>query len=536
VVLAVLCGVLAVLYVPTVWSLWHSLWQDPAHSHGPIVLAVVAWLAARGVRHHLNRTTVVSTEGLGWAVAALGVGLMAYTLGRSQSLYVLEVGSAIPVLIGLIWLAFGRQMVLRLWFPIFFILFLVPLPGSLIDTITHPLKLAVSWASEHLLATMGYPVARSGVILTIGPYQMFVADACAGLTSLFMLEAFGLLYLNVVRHASALRNVILAVLIVPISFASNVIRVILLCLVTFHWGDAAGQGFLHDFSGTVLFAAALALTVAADTGARALVRGVRRWTGRPATPDDEGADSPGLWPPVAGWQGVRWPMGWSVTLGALALAALTISVWLTPRPVAAQGAGDLERLIPTRLGDWVMLDRAQLPVDVLANEPGETTLNNPYDQVVMRSYRHASTGQVVDLAVAYGKHQRQEVKIHQPELCFNSQGFRVLSRGDTVFQRPTDAPGPVITGKRLYSEGRMAKLAATYWIRIGSVYADSAWETRWEIFREGTRGRAVDGVLVRATMPVSRADQADEAQVVMQGFLAQLLQQGSPELRRALAP
>ena len=99
----------------------------------------------------------------------------------------------------------------------------------------------------------------------MGQYQLLVADACAGLHTLFALEALGLLYLNVFKHQSLARNVTLAVLIVPISFSANVVRVITLCLVTYHLGDEAGQGFLHGFSGIVLFVVALFLTVAVDS-------------------------------------------------------------------------------------------------------------------------------------------------------------------------------------------------------------------------------------------------------------------------------
>ena len=57
----------------------------------------------------------------------------------------------------------------------------------------------------------------------------------------------------------------LALLIVPISFTANVIRVMALSLITYHWGDAAGQGFLHGFAGMVLFLSALLLIIAFDT-------------------------------------------------------------------------------------------------------------------------------------------------------------------------------------------------------------------------------------------------------------------------------
>jgi exosortase B len=164
-----------------------------------------------------------------------------------------------------------------MWFPLFFILFMIPLPGVLLDAVTLPMKMAVSYVAESVLFWVGYPIARAGVILQIGPYQLLVADACAGMHTLISLEALGLLYLNVVKHNSLFRNVTLAILIVPISFTANVIRVMVLTLVTYHFGDEAGQGFVHGFAGMVLFIVALMLIMSVDS---MLQYGVMRWQKR----------------------------------------------------------------------------------------------------------------------------------------------------------------------------------------------------------------------------------------------------------------
>ena len=154
-------------------------------------------------------------------------------------------------------------------------LFMIPLPGALVDALTLPMKMAVSYVAENVLFMAGYPVARTGVILQIGQYKLLVADACAGLQTLFTLEAMGLLYLNLIRRDSLFRNVSLAILIVPISFVANVIRVITLTLITYHFGDEAGQGFLHGFAGIVLFMSALLLIMAVDKVLHTWVPAVR---------------------------------------------------------------------------------------------------------------------------------------------------------------------------------------------------------------------------------------------------------------------
>ena len=111
--------------------------------------------------------------------------MLLYAFGRSQDIIIFEVGSQILVLIALLLLFRGWAAVRLCWFPLFFLIFMIPLPGPLVSAVTGPLKAAVSAVAESLLYTMGYPIGRSGVILSIGPYQLLVADACAGLNSMF---------------------------------------------------------------------------------------------------------------------------------------------------------------------------------------------------------------------------------------------------------------------------------------------------------------------------------------------------------------
>ena len=261
--LTILVGLFAV-YLPTFNDLFNGIWKTDQQAHGPIVFAVALWFfyykAKLLVRSDIS---VDSAPKLGWPILVLGC--LLYAIGRSQSLYIFEVGSLVVVMLALVLMFFGVAVAKHFWFAFFFLCFMVPLPPSVIDIITQPMKMAVSYASEHLLYLMNFPVARNGVIIFIGQYQLLVADACAGLNSLFTLEALGLLYMNVMRHESPMRNAVLATLIVPISFASNVTRVIILALITYYWGDAAGQGFIHKFSGMLLFMTALMLIIGVDS-------------------------------------------------------------------------------------------------------------------------------------------------------------------------------------------------------------------------------------------------------------------------------
>lgn len=254
-----LLGLLA-LYFPTYYSLSKGLWLTTDQAHGPIVLFVVLFLFWQK-REWLSQPPDDKRYPI-TGLLLIFVGLLSYIVGRSQQITTLDLGSQLPIIAGIILIMCGWKALRALWFPIFFIIFLIPLP---LAPLTLPMKMAVSYVTEVILFWLEYPIARSGVILHIGQYQLLVADACAGMHTLISLEALGLLYLNLIKHDSAVRNVVLAALIIPISFTANVIRVIALTLITYYFGDEVGQGFVHGFAGMLLFLVALVIIMSVDS-------------------------------------------------------------------------------------------------------------------------------------------------------------------------------------------------------------------------------------------------------------------------------
>ena len=248
----VVLGLLA-LYVPTYWMLAHGIWNSEEQAHGPIVLAVALFLVWQRRALFTEAATPATRAEVAGGLAVLIFGLLVYAVGRSQDILLMEVSSQIPVILGALLATLGFRAVRTLWFALFFLLFMVPLPGFFVDAVTGPLKEWISVIAEQVLYAAGYPIARNGVILTVGQYQLLVADACSGLHSMFSLSAMGLLYLYLMQHTSVARNAIIMAAIIPIAFAANIVRVMVLILVTYHLGDEAGQGFLHGFAGIMLF-------------------------------------------------------------------------------------------------------------------------------------------------------------------------------------------------------------------------------------------------------------------------------------------
>ena len=271
--LALLLAGFAALALPVIWDWSRGAWLRETQGHEPLILGISAWLVWR----RREALAALPAEASRWpGLLLMALALAVYFAGRWLGVFRLELIALMLVPAALL-LYFKGAAALRLtWFPFFFLLFAIPLPFSLVLAVTGPLKAAVSYVAAHALSVVGYPVGLSGVVITVGQYQLLVNEACAGLQTMFTLEAMGLLYASLMNHGSVLRNTLLAIAVVPIAFCANVVRVMVLALVTYHFGDAAGQGFLHGFAGMVLFLVALVLVILVDALLGRLLKGTGR--------------------------------------------------------------------------------------------------------------------------------------------------------------------------------------------------------------------------------------------------------------------
>ena len=259
--LPLLAGFL-VLAIPTIVSLGQQVWSTDIGAHGPIVVATGLWLL-----YHEGLRPADARAAAAWRHVLFLVlpGFALYIFGRSYDFISLEVLGLYATFIAFVWRLFGLQKLRSVAFPLVYLGFVIPPPGWLIDRATAPLQLFVSHVAEAVTGMLGYPVAREGVTLFVGPYELLVEQACAGMNSIIGLIAVSLFYIYIVRKASLRYASLLVLLILPVAVVVNIIRIVVLILITYHFGDQAAQGFLHGTTGMVLFGMALLLIFGADT-------------------------------------------------------------------------------------------------------------------------------------------------------------------------------------------------------------------------------------------------------------------------------
>jgi exosortase len=247
--------------IPTLAFVARESWSTEQGAHGPIVLMTGIWLLLRlwpGATQEAKRPPV-------WRVVVLlALALIGYLLARIAQVVEVEgyfmYASLLAGLYGLI----GGQAMRQLWFPLFYLAFMFPPPDTIVYAVTLPMKVGVSEVAIAILHALGYPIAGAGVMIYVGQYELLVAAACSGLNSIISLSAISLFYIYIRHEAEWRYAAFLVLLIVPVALIANLVRVMILILLTYHAGDAVAQGFLHNFAGIVMFAVALLTIFALD--------------------------------------------------------------------------------------------------------------------------------------------------------------------------------------------------------------------------------------------------------------------------------
>jgi len=469
------------LLIPTYYNVAMGLWQNEEHGYAPLL----AILALGLILYHARGIHLAPKPGFPLLGASLLVlGALGYALGRSQKIELLELAAGIPLLAGTLAIVGGREALHRMRFPLFFLVFSLPYPAWVIDSLTNPLKLWISEGAEAVLYAWGYPVARTGVVVALGPYRLLVEDACSGLHSLIFLSALGLLYIHLTGPREPWHRLVLVAALLPIAVMANFVRVLILMLVTYHFGDAIGQGYWHDLAGILLFVTAFAGLFGLDS-LLAMAEAQFGPPSRPVSPPQTAV------PPDPSGRILSW--GQSLLLTAALVVTGTLSVAMMPQRMMADSKHlpALESLIPHRFGDW----RHDDLTDKLLIKPRMKAAPDPHDQALARTYVNGQ-GERVMLFVSYGSNQLgHEFQEHRPEFCYRAAGFTLLETSDARLSLSAQD----LKVRQLLAQQNERLEAITYWMTIGDLPTLPGVPRKIEQLRHGLRGEIPDGMLVRVS-------------------------------------
>ena len=244
---------LLVSYVAVLYALGLQWTQDEDVSHGPFVPAVAAYIAWQRRKEFVETPKVPNYWGLG-IVALAAFQLLLGTLGVELFL---QRTSLIVAITGIILLLGGWRILKLAAFPLFLLLFMIPLPKVIYGQITLPLQLFASFCAEQVLTLLGIPVLREGNVLELANKKLNVVEACSGIRSLMALSFLSLFYGFFFDSKPWMKWALLAATI-PIAIIANASRVALTGILT-EYDPQLADGFFHLAEGWVIFVVAFAM-------------------------------------------------------------------------------------------------------------------------------------------------------------------------------------------------------------------------------------------------------------------------------------
>jgi exosortase len=252
-----LVGLVVLLYAAVLKALIGDWWSDPDYGHGFLVPLFAGYVAWRSREQWLKSEVKPSNFGLLVMVGAI-VLLFGGSLGAE--LFTSRV-SLLVLLAGIILFLAGWQVLRAVSFPLAFLLLMIPIPVIIYNQITFPLQLIASRFATFWLELVQVPVLREGNVLILPNYSLEVVEACSGIRSLMTLITLAVAYGYLVEPRRWVRYS-LVILMIPIAIVSNAIRIMGTGVLTYRFGPKAAEGFFHEFSGWVIFLAALILMFA----------------------------------------------------------------------------------------------------------------------------------------------------------------------------------------------------------------------------------------------------------------------------------
>lgn len=253
-------GGFVVLYYPFILKMIADWDQNDNYSHGYFIPFVSAYL----IYEMRNGLAGIRLQPANWGLIILVLGLGQLLVAKVGTEFFLQRTSMIVVLFGASLFLAGTKFTKNIWFPIAYFIFMVPLPAIIWNKFAFPMQLFASAITEKVIQAIGIPIFREGNVLNLAQTSLEVVDACSGLRSLVTMFALSSL-LAYLSKTSIFKKGILFLAAIPIAIFVNIVRLTFTAGLAHKFGEKAAQGFLHDFSGWLIFVLGIVLLVGVKT-------------------------------------------------------------------------------------------------------------------------------------------------------------------------------------------------------------------------------------------------------------------------------
>jgi exosortase len=242
-------------FAPVILGLVQAWLNLPDAAHGILIAPVAGWLAWRS-------GVVSDVRPARWTGAAIVVlAVVVNLLGRVAGVETIPRAAFLLGIAGLtLWYA-GWKQVFAWWLPFLLLALTIPLPESIIASLTLPLQEMAARMGASMLSWRHIPVLLAGNVIRLPGHTLFVSEACSGLRSLTALLSMAIL-VGALFLRYPVSRILMVALAVGLAIFVNGIRIFLTGFLVFFVDPKLGEGFMHITEGYLLFIVSLSILAA----------------------------------------------------------------------------------------------------------------------------------------------------------------------------------------------------------------------------------------------------------------------------------
>ena len=391
--LSAILGAVALCYAGTVVALNTAWMTNPLFSYGVAVPLIAGYLVWHS-REELRALPVRPNYAAGLPILVVAAGLQ--LLGQVGAILILQGFSLILALVGLILLIRGTPTLRWIWFPILYLLLMLPAWDYPMTRLQQPSQELSARIATVILHAIGIPALLHGTMIAVPNRTLDVMRECSGVAQLTALIAMvvpaAYLWLNTFT-----RRVALLIVAVVVGYLSNGVRIALIgWLAAKQLSDVDPNSVMHTVQGLVVAMLGYGL-IAACLSFLARHEPTRAKTTPADMPVPERSASPT-------WRA-------TLELATVALFLLIASLQVFERGREVLPRQDL-RAIPSQIGAWTVVPadadpQSFLGIDdrLVGSEAGGTRFEAADDEL-WRVYQDPS-GARIRIYVGYYRHQEQ---------------------------------------------------------------------------------------------------------------------------------
>ena len=479
----------ALIYMEKAWGS-----DEYSHSYLIPVISLLLILQKWPSVEHLCRTSWLG-------VPIILAGVFVAMMGQLSTLFTISQYGFLIMFVGAFTSAFGLRVTLKLWAPLLYLFFMIPLPSFVFNNLSNSLQLISSEIGVAVIRAFGISVFLAGNVIDLGVMKLQVVEACSGLRYLFPLSSFGFLVAYLFQ-APLWQRAILFLSTIPITVLMNSFRIGVIGVLVEYWGPGQAEGFLHMFEGWIIFIACL--------GVLALEMWIfHKLSKQPGSMLDRLDLS---FPEMSQ---IKLPEGYSrLTLLPLAVALVTVgsaaayssSVDSRPEDIPSR-ATFLQ--FPLFHEGWLGRE-STLDADVLS------TLR--LTDHVIADYTHADYELPVNFYIAYYDSQRSGASVHSPRSCIPGDGWEIQTLEQVNVELQQSLAQPLQVNRVMIQKGQNRQLVY-YWFKQRDRVLTNEYLVKWYLFWDSLTRNRTDGSLVRVVIPVPEGYSVDGADQQLARFL-----------------